>query len=134
MNDIQISDNFNLSEFQSKGNGAVKVHSKLVELLQAIRDRLGQPIVINSAYRDPEYNREVGGTEGSQHTKGTAADISLRNLDYNADDIAEIAAFEADKLGIGRENLGIGLYDTFVHIDVRGLIGYKSPAHWDNRN
>ena len=134
MNDIQVSDNFNLSEFQSNGNGAVKVHSKLVELLQAIRDRLGQPIVINSAYRDPEYNQEVGGAENSQHTKGTAADVDITSIDYGVYELREIAMVEADKLGIGRENLGIGLYDTFVHIDVRGLIGEKSPARWDNRN
>lgn len=32
---------------------------------------------ISSAYRTPEHNREVGGVEGSYHTKGDAVDIVL---------------------------------------------------------
>lgn len=34
---------------------------------------------ISSAYRTPEHNREVGGVEGSYHTKGDAVDIVLPN-------------------------------------------------------
>lgn len=34
---------------------------------------------ISSAYRTPEHNREVGGVEGSYHTKGDALDIVLPN-------------------------------------------------------
>ena len=131
MNDIQISKNFKLREFECKSTGQVKLHEELLELLQSLRDNLGKPITINSGYRSKEHNEKVGGTKGSQHLKGTAVDISLRNLGYSAEGIAIIVKDIADKLEIGRDNLGLGYANTFLHIDVRGLIGDKSPAEWN---
>ena len=133
INDIQISDNFKLSEFQSSGDGSVKIHRKLLELLQSVRSDIDQPMIINSAYRDIEYNRKVGSNDNSQHVKGTAADISLINLELDANKLADVVENKADELEIGRGSLGLGLYDNFVHIDVRGLIGDEAPARWDNR-
>lgn len=43
-----------------------------------------------SGYRDPQYNREVGGVENSYHTKGRAVDIYLGNLsDEEANKVTE---------------------------------------------
>ena len=132
MNDIQISKNFNLKEFQCKGTGQVKIHEKLLELLQELRDTLEQPIIINSGYRSKEHNKKVGGAKRSQHLEGTAVDISLRNLDMNAKDLASRVQLIADDLGIGRNNLGLGYANTFLHVDVRGLIDENSaPAEWN---
>lgn len=44
------------------------------QLLQPLRDALGEPIAITSGYRCPEVNRLVGGVVNSQHTRGEAAD------------------------------------------------------------
>lgn len=53
-------------------------------LLQPLRDKLGNPIRINSGYRSIELNKAIGGAykiiDGkyvptSQHTKGMAADL-----------------------------------------------------------
>lgn len=48
---------------------------ELVRVLNFIRHRAGQPIIINSGYRGVVHNRRVGGVENSQHLLMQAADI-----------------------------------------------------------
>jgi hypothetical protein len=47
-----------------------------LDKLQALRDRLGKPLIVRSAYRSPEHNRTVGGARASKHMDGTAFDIA----------------------------------------------------------
>ena len=133
INDFNVTKNFKLKEFESPDTHEVKINKKLLQLLQAVRNEVNKPLIINSAYRTEEHNRKVGGAENSQHLEGNAVDISLENLDVGADGLAEIVKQQAEKLKIGEDNLGIGKYHTFLHVDVRGLCGYKSPARWDKR-
>ena len=49
------------------------------EVLQPIRDHLGKPVVVSSGYRCKDLNKKVGGVENSQHLKGEAADIKVRD-------------------------------------------------------
>lgn len=73
---VKLSANFTVKEFACKdGSDSVLVDTALVEVLQKIRDYFGKPVIINSAYRTPEHNRKVGGSSGSYHVKGMAADI-----------------------------------------------------------
>lgn len=44
-------------------------------ILEPLRDIVGKPIHINSAYRNAEVNRLVGSKSTSQHILGCAADI-----------------------------------------------------------
>ncbi len=55
-----------------------------MDKLQALRDRLGKPLIVRSAYRSPEHNRAVGGAPGSKHMQGTAFDIAMSNHDPTA--------------------------------------------------
>lgn len=50
-----------------------------LEVLQPLRDHLGKPVVVSSGYRCKDLNRKVGGVENSQHLKGEAADIKVRD-------------------------------------------------------
>lgn len=107
-----LSLNFKVKEFACKdGSDPVFIAPKLVEVLQQIRTYFGKAVTINSAYRTPPYNKKVGGVATSQHTYGTAADIKIAGVtpkqlyDY------------VDKL-LGNTG-GVGLYKTFVHVDVR---------------
>ena len=79
-----------------------------------IRDR------INSAYRCPERNKQVGGADNSQHLYGKAADISLHTIPLQIEEIKRIAR----PIGF----TGVGLYNSFIHLDVR-----ENFANWDNR-
>ncbi len=108
----QLSPNFRADEFACTGKtccNIFKVDEKLVTFLQQIREHFAVPVSITSGYRCAKRNKAVGGTSGSQHLKGKAADIIVKGVKP-----AEVAAF-AESIGI----LGIGLYDSFVHIDTR---------------
>ncbi len=110
MNNIQISKNFKLKEFQCSDSGfVVKLDSRLLNKLQLLRDKLNNPVNITSAYRTLECNKRVGGSSNSYHMKGMAADI--HSPGYTP---AEIAKF-AEDVGF----TGIGTYSNFVHVDVR---------------
>ena len=52
--------------------------NKVADKLQEIRDKIGVPITINSAYRCPEVNKAVGGSATSWHQQGLAADINAK--------------------------------------------------------
>ena len=103
MNDVQLTENFNLREFMCSHCGSVIIDPELVRRLQKMRDELGEPIRINSAYRCPDYNRQIGGASNSQHTTGRAADLAGTHLA----ELAEKYFFDG----------GIGLYTNHIHVD-----------------
>lgn len=110
INDIPVSKNFKLREFECHdGSHLVKIDPLLIELLQKLRDKLGKPITVTSGYRTPEYNRKIGGSPNSQHLLGKAADIK----------VAGVSPREVAQLAIKIGFRGIGVYKTFVHVDVR---------------
>ena len=45
-------------------------------VLDPAREQFGGPILVNSGYRCPKHNAEVGGVANSQHLCGEAADIT----------------------------------------------------------
>ena len=50
------------------------------QTLDPLRAVLGRPIRVASGYRSPAVNAAVGGSEGSQHTRGEAADITVEGM------------------------------------------------------
>lgn len=110
VNRIKISENFSLHEFECKdGSHLVKLDESLIEKLQQLRNKVGKPITVNSGYRTPEYNAKVGGSPDSQHLYGKAADIVVSGM--KPLDVAKLA----EEIGFN----GIGVYDTFTHVDTR---------------
>lgn len=107
-----LSKNFKVREFVcSDGSDPIFIDSELVEILQKIRSHFGKPVKINSAYRTPARNKAVGGTAYSQHLYGKAADIQISGVSPK-----KIAAYAETLL---KNSGGIGIYSTFMHIDVR---------------
>lgn len=53
-------------------------------VLQPLRDKLGKPLRVNSAYRNHAVNQAIGSSSSSQHTKGEAADIEFPGVDTKA--------------------------------------------------
>lgn len=54
------------------------------DLLEPLRIAVGRPIVVSSGYRSPEVNRAIGGSSGSAHMLGLAADITVPGLSVQA--------------------------------------------------
>jgi zinc D-Ala-D-Ala carboxypeptidase len=102
--------NFSPAEIACRGTGQLKLHLEALDKLQALRDRLGKPLIVLSAYRSPEHNRKVGGAPRSKHMDGTAFDVAMTNHDP--------VAFEAAARAVGF--LGFGFYPRsgFIHIDL----------------
>lgn len=115
----KLSTNFTVKEFACKdGSDAVLVAPRLVMVLQSIRSHFGVPVVIRSAYRTPQYNKQANGAEHSQHCYGTAADIVVKGQTPEA-----VAAYARQLMP---DWGGVGIYDTFTHIDVR-----EAKADWN---
>ena len=108
---IRLSSNFKVKEFACQdGSDPIFIDSELVSVLQKIRNHFGKAVTITSAYRTPTHNKKVGGTTYSQHLYGKAADIKVQGIAPK--DVAEYAETLLDEGGIG-------IYNTFTHIDVR---------------
>ena len=85
---MRISKNFTLNELTRSQTAArrgidntpdnIQVRN-LIELvnnvLQPLRDGLGEAVFVNSGFRSKELNEAIGGSPNSQHMKGQAADI-----------------------------------------------------------
>lgn len=127
---MQLTKNFTKAEFDSKDKAEMPVAvfkniQQLANNLQVLRDFIGKKITINSGYRSQKYNATIkNASPKSQHILGKAADIVVEGVN------PEVVAQTIEKL-IAQGKLkqgGVGIYDTFVHYDIRG-----SKARWDFR-
>ena len=117
----KLSENFKAKELACKdGSDTIFIDLALVDLLQEIRDYFGKPVIINSGYRTESYNKKIGGANYSQHLYGKAADIRIVGVSPK-----EIAKFVETRIpNVG----GIGIYPSFVHVDVRA-----KKARWTGK-
>lgn len=96
----------------------------LARFLEIVRERVGVPLHVNSWYRSPEYNAVVSVAERSLHPLGVAADFWASSQTPLALARGVLEMPEAPKLGVG-------LYRSFVHVDIRGFVGRADvPARW----
>jgi zinc D-Ala-D-Ala carboxypeptidase len=102
--------NFSPAEIACRGSGSLRINEEALDKLQALRDRLGKPLIVRSTYRSPAHNRSVGGAPRSKHLDGAAFDIAMANHDP--------VAFEAAARAVGF--LGFGFYPRsgFIHVDL----------------
>jgi hypothetical protein len=111
------------SEGWTKLDMNVKVF--LVRLQQAAQKAgiISGPIYVNSGWRSVQYNAKVGGSKSSQHLNGLAVDIVWDGFVAKSDKTNQFVAL-AKKEGFR----GIGLYNTFVHLDI------GPERQWDKRS
>jgi len=95
--------------------GACSMQPRLVVSLEKLADlwmkAKGKTIRVTSGYRCSKHNQAVGGAKSSRHMLGQAVDCSMKPIDQ-----AQFISL-AKQCGFG----GIGIGDTFVHIDVRAI-------------
>ena len=117
---MRLSDHFTEHERACPCCGWRRENKTLVSALEALRGLCGDvPIHVTSWCRCQRWNDTVGGTLTSKHTFGQAADIIVQGMEP-----VEVAA-QAEKVPAFSHG-GIGIYDNFVHVDVRT----DGPARW----
>ena len=80
INDIDIAEHFNLSEFACPCCKRVMLHPRLLEKLEKLRKIIEKPIHIAFVYLCPQYNHRIGGIVNSYHLIGLAADIKVKDI------------------------------------------------------
>jgi uncharacterized protein YcbK (DUF882 family) len=122
-----LSPHFNRSEFKCRCGKCKQdaVDHGLVVVLERLRvhceiEREYSFITVTSGNRCFEYNMAIGGSENSQHLWSKAADIQVKG--WSSEEIYALLDARYP------DTFGIGLYRTWVHIDVRTF-----KARWDKR-
>lgn len=110
---------FSPKELASKGDGSLRVSSRFLDMLEALRLAAGRPLHVNSCYRDPAHNARIGGAPLSRHKVTDAVDVKTRGWKQ-----AERRALARLARACGFS--GIGVYETFLHFDARP----SGPASW----
>jgi uncharacterized protein YcbK (DUF882 family) len=126
---MKLTKNFSLEEFECKCGCKMpefvkKNVTELAENLQVLRNLVGR-LDLTNAYRCKRHNADVGGSTNSQHLVGKAADVKSKTIKPKemaqiVDDLMKNESFE---LG------GVGIYNTFTHVDIRG-----ARARWSKTN
>jgi hypothetical protein len=90
--------------------GQVMFDSELLEKLDYLRNLIGEPIKITSAYRCESHNDRVGGKSNSSHLKGLAVDVKIFDSAYR---------FKVLNTCLQEELFNrIGIAETFLHLDI----------------
>lgn len=108
----QVSAHFRAKEFACKdGCKFVLISKILIQVLEELRQKIGEEIYINSSFRTPKHNKAVGGALLSYHQYGMAADVRAKTKTPE-----ELYNLLDEMLGGWG---GLELHDTFVHVDMR---------------
>ena len=108
----KVSPHFDYKEYSCKCCGETRINMELILALEELRIMVNKPIIINSGYRCPKHNKEVGGVVNSQHTQGNAVDIRL---------ISGISPYQLGNLAKKCGFTYVKYYANFIHIDVRNI-------------
>jgi uncharacterized protein YcbK (DUF882 family) len=129
-----ISDNFSRWEFEcSCGCGFKSVDIQLTYILEKIRNYFNRIVNVNCGCRCKNHNASLpNSSPTSAHVQGLAADIKVDDIE--PEDVYDYVEriFEEEKI-----TGGIGIYNTFVHVDISDGNGNelsKRPSRWDKRS
>lgn len=107
-------------EFVCKcGCGTGGIDNRLLPILDDVRYKFGVTL-INSGVRCEKHNKACGGAPKSQHVLKTASDVRVQG-------VKPLVVYQYLNKKYP-DALGLGLYDTFVHVDCR-----DKKARWDYR-
>ena len=103
---------FKKKEFACPCCGENKTKEALMLVTDQLRDAVGEPLTISSAFRCVKHNEAVGGKLDSAHLKGLAVDIACENSRLRF-----LLIKQAIKLGFVR--IGVD-FKKFIHLDMDG--------------
>lgn len=128
-NNAKISEYFTVGEVTQRDSQRIpegQVIQNVLKLaleLDKIREAWGHPLGVTSWYRPKHINQAVGGSVYSQHIQGHAADIYPMSGGTDLD-------FQDWLDSRWEDALGYGAHRGFVHVDLRGGLGFTGKAGW----
>jgi len=102
--------NFKPDELKCSCCGHHGVQQSALDKLQQIRDKVGRPLIITSAYRCKDHPAEAVKQRPGQHHTGVAFDIAVSNGVERMEIVQQALALGAK---------GVGVAKGFVHVDFR---------------
>ncbi|WP_375597559.1 YcbK family protein [Devosia sp. Naph2] len=118
--------NFSPQEMASKREGELMIDEAAMDKLQKLRNILGKPLIITSAYRSAAHNKAVGGATRSQHRLARAFDVRMDNQDpWHFEQVARSVGFT-----------GFGHYPKsgFMHIDTGPARRWNDGSDFPRKN
>lgn len=107
----QMVRHFEFWEFSSPDltpESGLRMNIEFVKRIDELRHRCNFPFTINSGFRSPEWNKEVGGVPASSHTQGLATDIAVRSSRQRFSVLKQAMTLGFNRIGVGK---------TFIHLD-----------------
>lgn len=112
INNILITNNFRLYEYDCPCCRIVRLSSTLVSVIQKLRDYIEIPVRLTSGFRCSSHNEKVGGKVNSGHKKGCCVDIeSYYKIRQISDRYWKSFGFTKVLFYLDR---------NFIHLSVRG--------------
>ena len=96
-------------------------------VLQPVRDHFKQILNVSSGYRSAALNKKTKGVDTSQHCKGMAADIVVRNVS-----LQEIVKFIAKNLQFDQLILESSNGKNWVHVSYRAGFNRKQIMKYEH--
>ena len=117
---------FTADELKCSHCGKSRMNESFMNKIEALREQLGFPFPVNSAYRCPEHPIEARKSSPGAHSTGHAIDIGVRGEKaYMLLD----AAVQAGLTGIGINQKGSS--GRFIHLDdIEGSRTQPRPTIW----
>ena len=104
------SKNFSSDELKCSCCGDEDIQQWALDKLQVIREEVGRPLAITSAYRCANHPAEKRKVKPGTHNQGIAFDVAVNNGAERHEIIGQ---------GLLHGATGIGIAKTFVHLDFR---------------
>ncbi len=82
--------------------------ASFLKKLDKARELYGKPMIINSAFRTPEHNKEVGGKPNSAHLYGLAVDIRVDGSRSRFEITTALIEIGFNRIGVAK---------SFIHVD-----------------
>ncbi len=98
-----------------------QMDNKLLEGIDELREIVGLPFILTSAYRSRDWDLAKGRTGNGAHTKGMAVDISAPNSYF-------VRRVLEEALKLTQYFQGIGIGKEFIHLDT--MFRNYAPLVW----
>ena len=108
---------FSEKELGIEGANAIvkkNMNTLVDKIIDPLREKVGA-IRVNSGYRTPAYNKQIGGATNSQHCKGEAVDIFPLEKDIDNVFALIIREFKYDQVILERNSRG----SRWIHISYK---------------